>query len=310
MATADFEKTRKIEMEVLAQDLPLPVQIDKVAAIRGWFRPRETSAWYAAIQSYLGGKISLDETLHKVAEPIDQAIESDHYNQDFPWTDLWYSVIHSAKRIPHQDTESFDRLVQFLPAFKHRRVAVLRTTGEPAYRGLVDWGLCAREAFNDQPDPAVGCTRPEISAWTSFNYFLARLTQESLEDMSLFGLWALRDGLETMHADGGDDGRCPVTSAQKLDAFVPASAMWVMGAGKALHDKEEDDDPKHRKKHANFDDLKAGETMWPNSARFSGARWAFWKTRFENIAGMGEVDEQVRTLAREAARAMEALDCR
>ncbi|KAF2689368.1 hypothetical protein K458DRAFT_439719 [Lentithecium fluviatile CBS 122367] len=301
------KQTHKIEQEVISQNLPLNVQIDKVAKIRGWFRPRDDSKWFPIIRAYLNGETDLDETLRKVTAPIDEAINADTLNDGFPWDDLWYSVIHSAKRISYRDEAAFGNLIALMKAFKERDVPA-KENGEPAYEGLPEFGLYSREAFNDSPGGGAGYTAPEVSAWASCNYFLARLTQDGLFDSSLFAFWTLSEALEQNITDSGEEDDMAATMVQKIDAFVPAAAVWVIGAGKALYEQKEDNHPKHGKKATMLEDLKDHESMWPRSARFSRERWAFWKQRFGEIAAMETIGEETRKVANEAVRAMEKIE--
>jgi hypothetical protein len=290
------KQTHQISQEVLNQDLPLAIQIDKIAEIRKWFRPRDDSIWYPQIQAYLNGKTDLDETLRKIKEPIDEAISSNKLNDDFPWSDLWYSIFHSAKRLSFRDEASFEKLTSLMKAFQNN--------GQRAYEGFPELGMSSREAFNDSPGAGAGYSAPERSAWTSYNYLLARLTQEELLDNSLFAVWALAQALEVNISDSKQGEPMPGTKAQKVDALVPAAAVWVIGAGKALYGKEEDKDPKHGKKECKVEDLKDGERLWPASARFSKERWAFWKSRFGEFSGVEEAEEETRKVAGEAVEAM------
>jgi hypothetical protein len=301
------KQTHRIEQEVLGHNLPPPIQIDKVAKIRGWFRPPDNSIWYPHIQAYLGGKADLDETLHKITTPIDEAIATNKLNKDIDWSDLWYSVIHSAKRLSFRDEDSFEKLVSLMKSFKERNVPA-QQSGEPAYQGFPDLSMFSREAFNDSPGAGAGYTAPERSAWTSYNYFLARLTQEMLFDSSLFAIWTLNEALERNYSDNDENRHKPATRVEKFDAFVPAAAAWILGAGKALYEKDEDVDPKHARKETKLEDLKEGERLWPASARFSKERWAFWKSRFDQFSGMEEVEEETRKVASEAVETMETIE--
>jgi hypothetical protein len=292
-------QTRRIESEVLTQNLPIPVQIDRVAKIRGWFRPPDNSIYFPVLQDYLSGAIDLQETLHKITAPLDKARQRDKMYD--AWGDLWYSIIHSARRIPCSDENAFGKMISLMKAL----------SAEPGYEQFPQLGMYSREACNDCPGAAAGWTAPESSAWASYNCLLARLDQEGLfQSSSSFGLWALRDALEQNWKDSSEDEPNPGSRIQKYEATVPAAAAWVMYAGKNLWEQKEGVDPKLKKKEVKLEDLanlQDGEKLWPGATQFSKERWAFWKARFGEIAGMDEIGEETRKVAKEAASAMEKL---
>ena len=77
-------------------------QIDRIAQIRGWFRPKDDSAHYRIIQDYLSENIDSNEVATKLFGPIDEKITASKLD-DVDFLDLWYSIIHSAKRITFRD---------------------------------------------------------------------------------------------------------------------------------------------------------------------------------------------------------------
>jgi len=291
------KQTHQIESEVLTQNLPLPVQIDKVAKIRGWFRPPDNSVYFPIIQAYLDGEIDLPATLQKMTAPLDNARQCDkHYDA---WGDLWYSVIHSSKRIPCHEEQNVDILISLVEALSK----------EPGYEQLPQLGMYSREAYNDSPGAGAGWTAPESSAWASYNHFLAQLDQKGLfESLSSYGLWALRGALERNWTDSSEDEPNPGTKIQKYDATVPAAVVWIKVAGKKMYEQKEDADPKLKKKDVKLEDLKDGDKLWPGAAKFSRERWMFWKERFGEIGGMAAIGGEAREMANEAVEAMQKVE--
>jgi hypothetical protein len=288
------KQNSKIEAEVLSQNLPLPVQVDKIAKIRGWFRPPEDSIYYPLIQAYLDGTTDLQDTLNKVTAPLDEARQRDKmYDR---WGDLWYSVIHSAKRISFREETQFDKLISFMAAMSK----------ESGFEGFPNLGMYSREAWNDAPGAGAGWTVPEINAWTSYNYLLARLDVDGLfNSLSSYGLWALRGALEQNFVDDDEEEASnPATRMKKLDANVPTAGVWILVAGKKMYGQEEDDDPKSKKIEVSFEELEERQYMWPYSAKFSKERWGFWRARFGDIADMEEVADETRRVAKETIDAM------
>jgi hypothetical protein len=299
MTSTRFQKQNsKIEAEVLTQNLPLPSQIDKVAKIRGWFRPSDNSIYYPLVQAYLDGKTGLQDTLRKVTAPLDEAKQRDKmYDR---WGDLWYSIIHSAKRISYRDEQTFNKLVSFMAALSK----------ESGFEDFPNLGMYSREAWNDAPGAGAGWTAPEISAWTSYNYLLARLDVDGLfNSLSSYGLWALRGALEQNFVED-DDGEAsnPATRVVKLNANVPTAVVWVLVAGKKMYAQEEDADPKSKKKGVRLEELGQGQYMWPYSAKFSKERWTFWRARFDDIVNVEKIADETRRVAKEAIDAMDKIE--
>jgi hypothetical protein len=213
---------------------------------------------------------------------------------DVDFTDLWYSIIHSARKTHYRNTDEHERIVNLVAAFKEHSVPDNEKYNY-LYSSLTDFLLTCREAYNDQPTPGTS-VELESTAWANMNYFFALLTKEDIADNSLFAIWAMRQALETPHSD--DDQS---TAVQKYDMYVPAAAVWVFGAFRTLHDKEEDLTPKDKKQG---NPAKGGE-LWKGQAEFSKARWELWQQRFLEIGKMEEVGEATRNVARDAVQAME-----
>jgi hypothetical protein len=156
--------------------------------------------------------------------------------------------------------------------------------------------LSCREAYNDMPMPGVSFDI-EITAWTNLNYFYALLTGKGVWDLSLyFAIWAMREALEQPYEDNEE-----ATAVQKYDAHVPAAAVWVFGASRVLFDKEEDLTPTDDRQG---NPARGGE-LWKGKSEFSKERWSFWKERFAAIGKMDGVNEETRSVARDAVNSME-----
>lgn len=63
----------------------------------------------------------------------------------------------------------------------------------------------------------------------NLNAFAARCTAGQTLDLKIYGLWTLRDALESESSDGP-----PSYDIQFLDVVVPAAAQWMLHAGKAI----------------------------------------------------------------------------
>ncbi|KAF1978094.1 hypothetical protein BU23DRAFT_550203 [Bimuria novae-zelandiae CBS 107.79] len=279
----------KIE-QALSETKDEPTQIDRIAEIRGWFRPNQNSDIYPAIQNYLNGSADLQTTVAKIAKPIDEAIKEGK-TDDISLGYIWNSLLHSSKRIPFRDAEQHAKLVDLVKAIQEHP----DPSGGSTYKTLSGLGMQAREAYNDIPRHDTGLFKQDFHAWANLNYFLARLTESGVFEFYLYTIWAMREALEKA------PGRLPGW----YDIHVPAAAVWVFALGSKLYEREEDLTPKNR----NEGNPAKGGDLWTGGPVFSKERWAFWKKRFGDVAGeegdASLVSEETRKIARDAVEAME-----
>jgi hypothetical protein len=287
-----MQQNKKID-EFIGGEQSDAVKIDQIARVRGWFRPDDNSLYYPTIQEYLSEKLTIEEAAKKICKPIEEKIDAQRLD-DVNFTDLWYSFIHSARRIHYRDNHKHDTLIDLFKSFKEHSIP---NNGKYDYlfRALSDFSMACREAYNDAPTPGTSYALESVS-WTNMNYFYALVTGKEISDLSLFGLWAMRQALETPHADDQQS-----TAVQKYETYVPAAAAWVFGGFKILFLKHEDLTPKDNK---SGNPAKGGE-LWKGKAEFSRERWLFWRERFAEIAKTDEVSEFTRTTARDAVESME-----
>ncbi|KAF2177840.1 hypothetical protein K469DRAFT_719311 [Zopfia rhizophila CBS 207.26] len=287
------------EIERILGLASFPEQVDNFARLRSCFKPEDDSHSYPAIQAYLSGELELEDAVNKIAEPIEKAYSSaDHGCALDPSNpnsgssrnrstegflrDLWYSVLHSAKRIPWNDSLQ-EKLLSLVQTVKlrpdpPRNFDIKKTKSDGVLSSSTLWssllllGPTTRESFNDSPGVQAGYQPPEIAAWANFNAFLARLTSSSIANFWIYAIWELRSALETRHEK---------TKKYTLDAAVPSAAVWVLILGKTLYDKEEDLTPKE----ANHGSpARPGELWQGGKPEFSKARWGFWRGRFAEVA--------------------------
>ena len=243
-------------------------QIDQIASVRGWFRPGEDSSYYPAVQSYAEGKADLSSILTQITPPINEALAANK-SSEVDWLDLWYSIIHASKRIPYRDHEKHTKLVELVKSLKQDlKGPGLEQKEEDSSTNLPNFGMAIREAANDCPGCGAGYTEPEAAAWANYNYFLATLTANSVFEIPIYAIWALRDALEDEHSENE-------TGWTEYDAHVPAAAAWVFAMGNKLHDREEDLTPTN----PNQGNPGRGGKLWQGGPVFSKERWSFWKNR-------------------------------
>jgi hypothetical protein len=286
------EQNGKIE-DIISSDQEQTAKIDQIAKVRGWFRPEDNSPFYQIVQDYLAKSLTLDEATEKLFTPIDEKISAERLD-DVNFMDLWYSIIHSARRIHFREPDSHNCLVFIVQAFKEHSIP-RNEKYDYLYSSLTDLLIACREAYNDQPVPGLSFDI-EDTAWANMNFFFALIYGKEIADNSLFAIWAMRQALETPHEDDEQ-----ATAVQKYSTYVPTAAVWVFGGFRVLFETKKDLTPKD-KKHGN--PAKGGE-LWKGKAEFSAERWNFWKERFAEIGKMDEVSEQTRIVARDAVEGME-----
>lgn len=150
---------------------------------------------------------------------------------------------------------------------------------------------------------ATGINKAEAQyEWQNLNAFAARCTAAQTLDLKIYGLWTLRDALES------ESSHCPSShDIQFLDVVVPAAAQWVLHAGKTIfnsNDEVQEDEiqPSHGL------DSPTTVNLWKGKSGFCMGRWTLWKTRFEWVHSVEELNIVSRGLARQAKKAMEEIE--
>ncbi|KAJ4319903.1 hypothetical protein N0V94_003675 [Neodidymelliopsis sp. IMI 364377] len=301
--TQPQDQKKKIA-DITSSNMNQSEKIDEIAKIRGWFRPSETSAYYPIVQKYVDDAMDMDSATSSLFSPIDAKISAQQLD-DVNFLDLWYSIIHAAKRMPFHAAEDGNTrdhrfhadIVDLVAAFRDHNI-----TGNEQYNylysSLTDFSLACREAYNDAPDASASGL--EIDAWANVNFFFAKVTEQGLSDLSIYAIWSLRTALEEEHEDDAEG-----TAVQKLDAFVPAAASWIFGMSRALYLKDVDLTPSDRKQG----NPARGGPLWKGKAGFSKERWALWKERLTVVSKMEEISERTKNISRDAIEAMERAEC-
>jgi hypothetical protein len=281
-------------------------QIDAISNVRSWFRGEDGSTSYEAIKSYMAGTLDLEALVRIITSPTEQAHTSASNGRqvdELPASEteseptiegglfnLWYSVLHTAKKIPWRDTVAQDKLLAVVRA--------LATQWETRVLPMI--GITTRETWNDSPGCGAGYSVPEIHAWTNVNYFVARLTATELADFWLFAIWAMRPALEeTPELSIADP--VEVSELMVLDANIPAAAVWAIVLGKKLCDREEDLTPESE----NYGDPAGGGDLWKGKSEFSKARYEFWLKRFQELGKDERLSQETKDIIKEVVSAME-----
>ncbi|KZM18832.1 uncharacterized protein EKO05_0006621 [Ascochyta rabiei] len=287
---------------VISSNIGEGEKIDEIAKIRGWFRPQENSIYYPTIQKYVEDEIDMETVTSTLFSPIDEKIAAQKLD-DVNFLDLWYSVLHAARRKTFHPVQAngkthehfHAKVVDIVGAFRAHTLPAPHDAYNYLYESLTDFSLACREAYNDAPE-AAHASQVEIDAWANLNFFYARVTEAGLLDLSIHAIWSMRAALEN-EAHDDDEG----TAAQKYNVLVPAAAAWVFGLRRALWHKEVDLTPSDRKQG---NPARGGE-LWKGTAGFSKERWALWKERLAVISKMDDVSDETRYISRDALEAME-----
>ncbi|KAK7025043.1 hypothetical protein R3P38DRAFT_2952481 [Favolaschia claudopus] len=231
--------------------------------------------------------------------------------------ELWYAVLHAAKRYPWRNDENnaHDKLVALVAAIKRVPDPPLPPNANKALRGNWIWGTgtlwsdlvllgaSSREIWNDSPGTGAGYSDAAIVAWTNVNAFTARLTSEDVNDYSLYAIWAMRDALETDPTKKASE-----ESGTWLDACVPAAAAWILIWGRPMFERRE----VYERSPTRGDPGRPGDLMVQRTknkqSAWTSQRWAFWKARFEEISVAQDVKEETRIAAGEAFGKMKEIE--
>lgn len=88
--------------------------------------------------------------------------------------------------------------------------------------------------------------------------------------------------------------------------YVPPAATWILLAGEKIHELCKSD--ADRKDGAPGATPAGDDWLWGKGRGFSVGRWALWKKRFEEIATISGLSDDVRDIAARAARAMRKVE--
>lgn len=232
--------------------------------------------------------------------------------------DLWYSILHAAKRIPWQDEGKQEKLLDLVKALKARPDPPVPepmtiplgknwiwTQGE-VWSVTLMLGPSARESWNDSCGCGAGWTTPETAAWTNVNAFVARMVASGVAGMFyLYGEWALSD-LERKWSDQNDHQRSE--DGVIHETIVTIAALWVIIAAKEIYERRERDgrgvdayDIGIDKRGQNFPWIRGKHGV-------TRPRWIWWKRRFEQESEDDSLPQGVRDLVSKAAKLIQGFE--
>ena len=233
--------------------------------------------------------------------------------------ELWYGVLHAAKRIPWDDEAQQNKLVDLVKAFKARpdppppakmtkalKTGLIWSSGS-LWSHLIMLSLSARETWNDSCGVGAGFTPPEQRAWMNVNAFVARLTISGTRSFQDFGGWAMRDALED-ESEGRDLHYRP-PRAERRSCVIKVAAVWILVAGKYLYERRVIEEGGWRGEEINLDGEDKERFPWDGCADidWTDTRWTFWRRMFEKLAGEKKYTEESRALAARTAKEIATL---
>ncbi|KAF4457099.1 hypothetical protein F53441_887 [Fusarium austroafricanum] len=233
--------------------------------------------------------VSADDAAQRLAGPALEALQNDQGYED-KLNNLWLDVFTAAEQTPHGEQ---GKLVETLQAIKNMPQA--NETGKK----IVVWG--EETQWNELPMFG-GLAREQLDvaqekshdSYVNVNGFFARVTAAGVNDLSLFGLWAMRDALEDPAADK--------IAQQTSPMLLNASLVWMIYASGALAQASRNGkqfDGKIAKPGASLAEFK-DEAGWRG---FCNDRWKIWQDRLSDLnkAGISAHSKSLLTQALESA---------
>ncbi|KAK7756207.1 hypothetical protein SLS62_001800 [Diatrype stigma] len=273
--------------------------------------------------------------------PEPEGDEFDSPGTEMRLWDLWYGVLHAAKRIPWTDNDSAQqeqqrrRLVALVAAFQARPdppppdplpVPLRRDwvwERGTLWSELIMLGPSTREAWNDGCGCGAGWTAPEQHAWTSVNAFVAHLVATSgtrgtgaTNRLALLAIFANNFGAAAISAALEQKmwpwQHRPAPLPTQLGLLLAVAAAWVAVAGERMFELRCDDEvpadaPATWEGRGDALPWHLDANKVTDKSTFCTARWKFWRRRFDEEAHNEELPEEARELAAKSAARIQGL---
>ena len=211
---------------------------------------------------------------------------------------IYGAILDAALASKAEDAPAQDKLIALLKAIRNlgvlkrtnstNVVEVCETWGGRVWADLPQLGAEMRERWNASP--------PDTNAirWANFNAFLARCTQSGVHDGTLFGVWALREALETSRtrtkreSDGNRKAESKALGHEEvpLEEVLPAAVEWLNYAREHLAQMSKQGSKLDRGENQP-DPTWLGPMAREGGVQESGlsvGRWRFWARRLEEIS--------------------------
>lgn len=236
---------------------------------------------------------------------------------------LWYSILHTAKKIPFTEEARQKKLVDLVRALKARP-----NPPEPVpmtiplkrdwvwqlgtvWSDLIIMGASIIEVRNDSCGCGAGWSWPEQQAEQNLNAFHARLTASGVAKIHVQGEICAVDALEKAPTPWYRRVS-PPPDHEILSHYVTCAALWTIIAGQEVYARYP-----HTRDERDIEvverilKLRDNELPWNRSrkrykgrARWETARREFARRRLEAESQNEELSPEVRELAGRAAKAM------
>lgn len=144
------------------------------------------------------------------------------------------------------------------------------------------WRLLGTNAVPDPSDTKAVAYAQARKRWINMNRFFMRAWADDVLDFSLYGIWALRDGLESLDLNAPDSVDPTTIGPRALR--IETAAACVEEAPEALYKCREIMGPNGRDDWTQSNAPGSGGTRWTGVDGFHPDRWALWKTVFGEIA--------------------------
>ncbi|KAF9769129.1 hypothetical protein IL306_013491 [Fusarium sp. DS 682] len=236
---------------------------------------------------------------------------------------LWYSILHTAKKISFTDETRQEKLVDLVRALKARpdppepvpmTIPLKRDwiwESGTVWSSLNILGASIAEVRNDSCGCGAGWSWPEQRAEQNLNAFYARLTASGVADVHVQGVICAVDALEKAPTPWYRRVS-PPPDYEILSHYVTCAALWTIITGKEVYAEYPHTRDERDIQVVNMIlELRDNELPWNRSrkkykgrARWETARREFARRRFEVESRNENLPPDVRELAALAAKAM------
>lgn len=359
LATHRAPRLGEDERHILENITREAAKIDALGEVRGWFMPLGDEPTNTLSQ-YLFGSMLLPVTVERLVSPVDEAYSTSDCGKKFPgdnsssadtplgpekydmatctlptpnpptrkrstesqlWN-LYYGILHAAKKIPWSDDAGQEKLISLVRALKVRPDPPLPLYATEANRMNWIWasgmlwsilsmlGPSACENWDHCTlyDHDTLFTLREIHAWHNVNAFVVRLTRCGICDFLNYGGRAMRyapDG-------GGPTGmsapdlrdfevhlstaavRLAIVGRELLEEFQKANGEWGIPSPVSDEKLQLDGEGWHVKR--------------PRPLSFRMQKRDCWREEFRTFADVEHLDEAYREYAADAAIEMHRLE--
>lgn len=239
------------------------------------FSAKKSSAMDASqtLRAAVDRSITPSEAALSLTAPITAVLSDSEATENGLW-ETWLAFLNFAARTGHEQQGPLVEVVDHIKQLRgaNGEAVEFEFWGQPTTWGeLPSLGPLMREQYDVEYDA-------EGNGFVNLNAFAARLTAAHVFDLSLYGIWTLREALEEQEPDGA--------FAQTSSKAIASASMWFLYAGKTMRELS-------RKGEA-FEGRVAipGKTVADKDWKgFNEERWALWAERFKKLYGMGVKDE-------------------